>query len=105
MPSLKMKRIFLLIFCCLTIFGCKKSIFDYRSKFIGDYNFVVHETAWIFNKGTILDTVYSYNGNVGYGSDENTISITFSQNMTVDPTIYEDGTLNIDAYNVSFQGE
>ena len=90
-----MKNKFIILFCCLIMFGCKKNPFDYRNKYLGNYNFVVHETAWVLAIGTTLDTTFSYNGKVSYGSDEHTVLINFSKNVSIEPVIYEDGYLEV----------
>jgi hypothetical protein len=77
---------------CLMIFGCKKNPFDYRSKFIGNYNFVVHEIVW--EGGTmLLDSTYSFFGNVTLGSISSTVMINFKDNFSIEPKVFEDGSL------------
>ena len=88
-----MKKILWLVFFCLLLSGCKKNPFDYRTKFIGKFNFSVHNTAWTLS-GPTLDTTYSYSGEIQNGSENNTILITFSENVSIEATIYEDGTLD-----------
>ena len=90
-----MKKTFILIFSCIAILGCKKNPFEYRTKFLGNYNFIIHSS---FYAGTptnhyTRDTTYSVDGKIWYGSDKNTISITFSGSWSSEFTIYEDGTI------------
>jgi hypothetical protein len=83
--------ILLLLFLC-SLFGCKKDPFDYRTKYLGDYNFVIHYDSWNPLSGHI-DTTYSKDGKIDYGSDENTIFIFFNGSIADELTVYEDGTI------------
>jgi len=88
-----MKHIFFVLFFCLVIFGCKKHPFDYRNKFLGNYKFNVHKYD---SEGgiTTLDTTI-YNGEITYGSDKNTIYITYSKNSHFETSLNEDGQLGM----------
>lgn len=99
------KNIFIALFCCIILNGCKKEPFDYRNKFLGNYTFSVQE--WTFNVygvGVSTDTTFLFNGNISYGSDRNSILITYSTNVSVEPTIYEDGTFKGYGGDNSFSG-
>jgi len=101
-----MKNKLLILFFCILIFGCKKNPFDYRNKFIGDYNYTVH--ANLSNCpviGHFLDTTYSYNGKVLLGTQDNTIIIYLSENCSIEPTIYEDGSLEHLSLDYDIHGE
>ena len=77
----------------MIIYGCEKNIFDYRTKYLGDYTLEINYSSWDVLNGP-FDTTYSAEGNVDFGSDKNTIEILISGNakaMTLD--IFEDGTL------------
>lgn len=94
-----MKNIFVLIFCILTLNGCKKER-DYRDKFLGNYNFTIHRADWKLTSpttDTTIYTTYTYRGKVELGSKENTVLITFSEDTVMpfysyDPTVYEEGS-------------
>lgn len=101
------KNLFAIIFCIMVIAGCKKNPFDYRSKFLGDYNFTVHFTSYGGGVNPIVstDTVYNYIGKVEFGTKNNTVLISFSDGLSFEPTIYEDLTLDNYGGNPSFNGE
>ncbi len=93
-----MKKIsFILIFYCILIYGCKKET-DYRDKFLGNYNFIVHIQggSGLPPNYTITDTTYNYNGKVELGAKDNTVLIYFSEKSPsyyfLERIIYEDGT-------------
>lgn len=91
---------------CLLLFGCKKNPFDYRSKFIGNYIFSAHITTFnVYGPGIYTDTTYSYNGNVASSSYNDCVKVYFSENIFVEPIIYEDGTLEGKSYYQYFVGE
>ncbi len=91
-----MKKIFLLILFSCSFFGCKKNPFDYRTKYLGNYNFIVNYSSWNGLEGQ-HDTTYVFNnGKIDYGTDKNTILIFFdsgSSKPSDELTIYEDGSL------------
>ena len=72
--------------------SCTKRPFDYRNKFIGNYKFTVHEQGYGPPPYSI-DTIYYYDGKISYGSNKNTVYISFLGGGTTELTIYEDGTL------------
>jgi hypothetical protein len=86
-----MKKL-ILICCWFSIVGCEKSILDYRSKFIGDYHFSIHRTTWLMGVGTTSDSTFTYEGSIGYGSDNNIIIYCYA-NCGIEAHVYEDGTL------------
>ena len=72
------------ILFCLLIFlnlGCKKNPLDYRTKYLGDYDFVRNYTSWTPGGPTTSGTI-SKTGKVEYG-DKGEIKIVFDNN---DPT-------------------
>lgn len=89
-----MKKIFFLLLLSSLLWSCKKNLFDYRNKFIGDYNFLVHKTAWSLS-GPFIDTTYSYQGRIQIGSASDKIFINFSEITSMETYIYEDGTVSI----------
>jgi hypothetical protein len=98
-----MKKLFTILFCCLVLFGCKKNIFDYRSKFLGNYNFSVHESAWTIY-GQTLDTSYSYNGTISYGkSGDKSLTINYSEKASTEAILYEDGSIKFSYLSGEFE--
>jgi len=83
--------------------GCEKNPFDYRSKFLGNYDFSIHHSAWNLN-GTTLDTTYNYSGEIMEGElfFNTTVQIKFADNVTIEAELFEDGTLGtVSNYNSS----
>ena len=79
----KFKIVVFLAFSILLIAGCKKNPFDYRTKYIGDYDFLRNYTSWVTGGSTTSGTI-SKTGRVEYG-DKGEINIIFDAN---DPTHY-----------------
>jgi len=101
-----MNKLITIVLISMTLLGCEKNPFDYRNKFIGDYNYTVH--AKISNYpviGHFLDTTYTYNGKVLLGTQDNAIIIYLSETRSVEPTIYEDGSLENLNLSYSISGE
>jgi hypothetical protein len=97
-----MKKIFTILFCCLVLFGCKKNIFDYRSKFVGDYNFTVQlSTVDIYNQ--TADSTYFYKGKIWYDGNETCVSIDFSGYRPEIVKLYEDGSMKSYYVNGEFE--
>ncbi len=88
----KLKFILSLMLIPLINCGCKKNPFDYRTKYLGNYVFVVHSSSYNPTDGAI-DTTYTLDGKIDYGSDKNTILITSNGITGGDYKIYEDGTV------------
>jgi len=90
----------LIIIFSLSILGCKKSPLDYRIKFIGNYNFIVHNSSWFMGPpplGGEKDTTFTNNGRVTLGSTDSTVLIYFFAGVSIEYpvefTIYDDGTI------------
>lgn len=77
---------------CLITLSCQKKPFDERSKFIGDYNFLIEKVNWNIN-GYRKDTLYTYNGKIEHGEDSNKISIFFSEHLVAKPNLYGDWSI------------
>lgn len=95
----KMKQ-FLLFVLVLSVFGCKKDPFDSRTKYLGDYNFSVTKTT-AMSTDTPVDTTYSYLGTIKTGSENNTVIIHFSDDLSVEMNLFEDGSLE-NYYNFGY---
>lgn len=88
MNKLLMKRSFSFFVLLLLVIGCKKDPFDNRSKYIGDYTFTLTKTT-----AQSIDTTYSYAGTVRSGSNNNSVIIHFSDGLSFEVDLYEDGSL------------
>lgn len=90
---LKMKNILPFLFLCLAMLGCKKNPFDYRTKYIGKWEFVVQSHSWTPN--SYKDTTYTTVGRIDYGGDKDEINIHVSGSSGfIVVEILEDGTIN-----------
>lgn len=47
--------------------ACKRKLFDYRNKYLGDYQITYHYNYWEMG-GITKDTTITYSGEVNYGS-------------------------------------
>jgi hypothetical protein len=90
---MKIKHLFVLILMLFLFIGCKKSPFDYRTKYLGDYRFTIHKLAW-YAGNTHIDTIYYYEGRIDYGNDDNTIAIYWRHENFADyPNLFEDASI------------
>ena len=71
--------------------GCKKHLFDYRTKYVGEYDFIIHENSAIYTRGG-TDTTYFSKGKIWYDTDKKSILIS-AQTLNFRATVFEDGTL------------
>ena len=99
-----MKRLFFFAVFLLLATGCKKDPFDHRSKYLGDYNFTVAKTTAMATD-TPVDTTYSYLGTIKTGSENNTVIIHFSDDLSVEMDLFEDGSLEKYSYGDYIVGE
>jgi hypothetical protein len=67
---------FLAVFVLITaLTGCEKKLFDYRNKYLGDYQITYHN-SYVKNGGVTGDTTIVYVGEITYG-DKGNIKIEF----------------------------
>lgn len=100
-----MKKYIIIPLLCILIYGCEKKPFDYRTKYIGDYTFVVQSSSWDPLNGQ-HDTTYTMEGEIDYGSGKNAILISFSgSSSTKIFTLFEDGTIQARTIPVGCSGE
>ncbi|MCX6247335.1 MAG: hypothetical protein NTW10_06355 [Bacteroidetes bacterium] len=92
----------IIVFCVVSIAGCKKPVFDYRKKYLGDYSFSVYQARDI-GPGH-YDTTYSTDGTISKGSDLQSIMITYTSHKTVELILYEDGSLQVKNCSYSCKG-
>lgn len=65
----KLGSVFVFGLILLSLSGCDKKLFDYRNRYIGEYQFTYHYSYWQMGGGT-GDTTISYVGKVKYGEKE-----------------------------------
>ena len=91
---MKILRNLILVFLILITIGCKKNPFDSRTKYLGDYNFFIHQVGYY--PGHDVDTTYCFKGKIDYGANKSTIAIYWrNMNEASYPELFED---------VSFKG-
>lgn len=71
---MKAKHFLIALTLLLFVLGCKKNPFDYRTKYIGKWNFTVHQKSWTLNNGFNNDTTYQTVGTIKYGSESNELN-------------------------------
>jgi len=101
---MKHKPITLLLILLLFIvfYGCEKHPFDYRNKFIGDYDFLVNLRTWI-PPDSVTETDYNYSGKISYGSGDDFVKINFLDDKEVDCRLFEDGSLKVNSIRGEFE--
>jgi hypothetical protein len=97
------RKIFTVILLFLLVSGCKKNPFDYRTKFVGDYDFTVHLATYNINGWPTSYTTYLYKGKIWYDGNETMVSIEFSANQSVSVNLYEDGSMKSFYVNGEFE--
>jgi hypothetical protein len=83
------------IISTLILVSCEKQLIDYRSKYLGNWEFEVFYSHEVFNATQgFHDTteINTYLGEIKYGSENNKISFE-SQNYTREFTIYRSGNV------------
>jgi hypothetical protein len=84
--------IIIILFSALLNFSCEKRPFDFRNKYLGNYDFVYSYSKWQLNLG-VYDTI-SYTGKVYY-DDRDEISLDYNPNLTWVLGIDKDGNLSL----------
>lgn len=86
-----------MIYSLLIFAGCEKRPLDFRNKYIGDYSFTIYSSWFNLATGT-GDTTFTSDGNISYGSAENTLQITLYNSCVVEYYVYEDGSISFYQY-------
>ena len=94
----KRTKIFFLILTVIFVSSCQKfKLFDYRTKYIGNYEFEIHYSSWNIND-YYFDTTYFYNGTILFGDDKGTLSINYKNNSTFEVFIDKEGQFEENNY-------
>ncbi len=93
----------IVVFCVVSIAGCKKPLLDYRKKYLGDYSFSIHQSSQI--GGISYDTSYTNDGTISKGSDLQSILITYPSRKAIEFILFEDGSLQVKNCYYSCTGE
>jgi hypothetical protein len=96
--TLKLVPIFLFGIFLINSYGCKKTPFDYRNKYVGDWDITTKWSSFNMLDSTRNHGQYSYVGEVWY-DDEGKIKIKCSDSQTYDFDISEEGKLSILGFN------
>jgi hypothetical protein len=83
----------IVVFIAVSLAGCKKPLFDYRKKYLGDYSFSIHESS--SGGGTSHDTSYTNDGTITKGSDQQLIQIIYSSGKSEEFILFEDGSIQL----------
>ena len=99
------KQIFFLFLIAATFVACEKSPFDYRNKYVGNYNFTNVYTN-VDSVGTITNTTTTYLGRAKTEGDKNMV-VVFEANKSQSLRIDEDGNVynSCDTYIGRFESE
>jgi len=77
--------------------SCEKSVFDYRHKYVGEWNFKVIGYYWSMNPyptgWTFHDTIY-YHGEISYGDEKSELIINYQSGENVIIAINKEGVIN-----------
>ena len=70
--------------------SCKKSIFNYRHKYVGEWNFTTIKHYW--QGGYVYDTTI-YHGDISYGASDKEINIQYTSSSSLTVGVNKDGSL------------
>ncbi|HNW73582.1 MAG TPA: hypothetical protein PKN44_08145 [Bacteroidales bacterium] len=92
----KLSYCMILIFSILTN-SCEKSVFDYRHKYVGEWNFKTIGYYWSMSPyptgWTFQDTTY-YSGEISYGDDKSELNINYKSGENVIVSIDKEGVID-----------
>ena len=90
----------LIIFTLIIVFSsCKKTkLFDYRNKYIGEYDFEIHRGSFNMNDTTSSNSTVYYDGEILNGEGDSTLNIIYRKNSTTELYVSKDGELYRDSY-------
>jgi hypothetical protein len=90
------------IACCLLILGlllgvtsCKKNLFDYRNKYVGNYHFVYTTSSWMLGTPSLPPVTTEYDGRIYYNRSDADSVLRFEFKSGFERTLFvsKDGTL------------
>lgn len=80
----KQRQLFWLLLGLIFIIGCKKEPFDYRNKFLGDWEFKVERTELNTDSiGYYYHDYFTYVGQIKYGSNDDELLIEYSDDNSI----------------------
>lgn len=85
-------KIFSAIVLITALFACKKKLFDYRNKYLGDYTFTYTSSYWQMG-GVTGDTTINYTGQLKYG-DKQQIKIEWFDGSEVEFELSKKGIIS-----------
>ena len=81
----------------LILVGCKKRPFDFRNKYLGEWDFTTEYGYFNMSDSTSFDTVYNYKGEVWY-DEKGKIIIEYREDNILEFEINKEGEITIDDY-------
>lgn len=91
---ISMKRILFLVITLLLFAGCRKNIFDYRNKYLGDYKFTIQSSA--YGPCGYSANNETYDGKIIAGTQDDQIIIYYLSNgSSATVAIDHDGKLTV----------
>ena len=78
----------------LLLSGCDKTIFDYRHKYIGDYEFKIVVSCYPSCTPPPCDTSYIYFGNIEYAENIDKVVIHYTDGYSIEPMVDHDGNIS-----------
>jgi len=87
--------IYFIIFGFLLLNSCEKGPFNYRNKYLGEWDFIVKTTEINTDSiGYYHEDSFTYSGEIKYGESNNEIIIEYLDNRSITLSIDEDGVLS-----------
>lgn len=87
----KFRIILTIIVLFSTLTNCEKKLFDYRNKYLGDYQITYHYSYWQMG-GATGDTTITYTGQINYG-DKGSIKIDWYDGSDNEFEVSKDGEI------------
>jgi hypothetical protein len=91
-----MKKSILFLFL-ISILSCKKDpslVIDYRSKYLGNYDFATEQYSFSISTGTTPTIYTNYTGKITKGQFDDRIIINYEQGQTIEAVVDNEGKLN-----------
>jgi hypothetical protein len=88
------KKLLYILLVSLGLTACKKNPFDYRSKYLGDYEFTTTISSWNMISGVQPTETTVYNGSVSMSSLEGKIRINYMDGISTDVEVDREGNLS-----------
>lgn len=74
--------------------ACKKTPFDDRNKYLGDWTFDVHYHSFMMNEGVLYNYSEAYSGKIEYGTEKSKIVIKYAKDKNIELVLDKDDILS-----------